>query len=223
MSFYDYIMFKPESQRDFSEILELMMEREFNIHKFYRVRDWKRLSEKLYNSQFKDNKHFELSFESLAYIINSLFGNEAIIAILKGKDGLTKEQLMNKVLEFKRSVREKFCKTNQIYLIANVNNMPINRYGIDNNGTIKLQTQDGRLKPISRCQDEGLFKFHSLSYLHCPDAEVGKVLNELNLLQSEGVFNEENEISMLELENIKRYGTFNVFKHIEKNIDNERD
>ena len=223
MQFYDYLMFKPESQRNFQKIMDLMLEEGFEICGLYHVPDWKSLSEKLYKGQLNSNQHFKVSFESLAYIINDLFGNDAIVDVVKGNNGLDEQQFYEKVLEFKKTIRKKFCKADQIYLVANIDKMPINRDGISNNGTLKLKSSNGVIKSISRCQDEGLYKFHSLSYIHCPDPDKEVVFNELYLLYKEKIFDKSNEISKKNLEKIMYYSTFKVLQTRKKIPEIERD
>ena len=223
MQFYDYLMFKPESQRNFQKITDLMIEEGFEICGLYHVADWKNLSKKLYNDQFSSNQHFKVSFESLAYIINDLFGNDAIVAVVKGNNGLDEQQFYDKVLKFKKMIRKKFCKTDQIYLVANIDKMPINRDGIINNGTLKLKSSNGVIKSISRCPEDGLYKFHSLSYIHCPDPDKKVVFNELYLLYKEKIFDKSNEISKKELEEIMHYSTFKVLQSRNKISEIEKD
>ena len=222
MNAYDYLMFKPESQKNFSKIFNLMLEEKFELCGFYHVNDWKSLSEKLYRSQL-ENQHFKVSFESLAYIINELFGNDAVICLIKENKEIEEQRFYEKVLAFKKRIRERFCKADQIYLVANIDKMPINRNGISNNGKLMLQSGNGTIKPITRCQEDGLFKFHSLSYIHCPDSDKEVVLNELHLLYKEGIIDKSNEISKESIEKIMQYATFSVLQPRKRIYEMERD
>ena len=79
----DYFMLKPESQRYFSEILDYIQKQNIEIKQFYKVNDWKSLSKLLYSKEFENNEEFRTGFESLSYITDSLYGNNAMaLAIL---------------------------------------------------------------------------------------------------------------------------------------------
>jgi len=215
MSFYNYVLFKPDSQRDFNEILEMMPKNNLKPYKYYFVHDWKKVSEILYKEQFDQNVNFKLSFESLAYIVNNLFGNKGVICIIKKEDNQELQDFVNNVLDFKIRVRERYCKKDEIILVANVDKMPIDRLQVRNNGKIRLIDSNGQLKEVKRYKKEGLYKFHSLSYIHCPDADIIKVLDEMNLLHNEGIIATQNEISIGQLNEIKKYRTFNVTNYKE--------
>lgn len=64
------------------------------------------------------NSEFETSFESLAYMINHLFGNEAIIALIKNTYG--NQELEKDILKFKKEIREKYSENNKIYVLMNL-------------------------------------------------------------------------------------------------------
>ena len=80
---YDYLMLKPESQKKFPEIYDKIQRSKLGSIKLYGVIDWTNLSKELYENQLKTNSEFETSFASLAYMINYLFGNEAIVVLIK--------------------------------------------------------------------------------------------------------------------------------------------
>lgn len=216
MSCYDYMMLKPESQKDFDKILNLTEKSSFDVVDFYRVNDWKTVSEALYNDQFNENINFKLTFQSLAYTINSLFGNKGIILLIRNGEDISNEVFAQKVVAFKHIVRDMFCKAKEIFLVSNISQMPLDRYGIANNGTLKIEDKDGKIKEISRCREEGLYKFHSLSYIHTPDADIRRVCVELKILEDLGVLTPNNIIGKSELVKMRKYGTFNTNIGVEK-------
>lgn len=79
---YDYLMLIPESQKKFPEIYDKIQRSKLGSIKLYGVIDWTNLSKELYENQLKTNSEFETSFASLAYMINYLFGNEAIVVLI---------------------------------------------------------------------------------------------------------------------------------------------
>ena len=42
----------------------------------------------------------------------------------------------------------------------------------------------GNLSKSSKIRGKGIFKFHTLSYIHSPDDNEEKILRELNILQN---------------------------------------
>lgn len=139
MENYDYFMLKPESQRYFSEIINYIKKQEIEIEQFYIVDDWKSLSKQLYSEEFKKNEGFETGFESLAYITDCLYGNNAIIATIKPKDTENYKQFTEKVIQIKKEIRNIYKKSDSFFFIGNTINMPINNSEKKINGTIKLE------------------------------------------------------------------------------------
>ncbi len=215
MSCYDFMMLKPESQKDFDKIFRMVEKSGFELVNLYRVKDWRSTSEKLYEDQFNENISFKLTFQSLAYTINCLFGNKGVVLLIRNKGNISDEIFVQKMVAFKHLVRDMFCRTNEIFLVSNISQMPLERYGISNNGTLKIQDKTGRIKEISRCREEGLYKFHSLSYIHTPDADIKRVGVELKILEDLGVLSKDNIIAKQELVNMRKYGTFNTDVGIE--------
>lgn len=80
------------------------------------------------------------------------------------------------------------------------------------------RTSHGNLRKSSRINEEGIFKFHTLSYIHSLDDNVEKIFRELNILQRFGVLSKNNEISKAELDKIEEYRTYwsIAYKKIEK-------
>lgn len=210
MSCYDFMMLKPESQKDFDTILKMVEKSGLDVVNLYRVKDWKSVSEALYDNQFNENINFKLTFQALAYTINSLFGNNGVILLIQNSEKISDEIFVQKMVAFKQLVRDRFCKVNEIFLVSNISQMSLERYGIPNNGTLKIQDKTGRIKEISRCREEGLYKFHSLSYIHTPDADIKRVGVELKILEDLGVLTKDNIISKQELMKMRKYGTFNT-------------
>ena len=88
---YDYLMLKPESQKNFQR----------------------------YMIKYKEvNSEFETSFESLAYMINYLFGNEAIVVLIKNI--YSNENFEKDILKFKKEIREKYSESGKLYLLINL-------------------------------------------------------------------------------------------------------
>lgn len=76
------------------------------------------------------------------------------------------------------------------------------------------------LRKSSKISGEGIFKFHTLSYIHSPDDNEEKILRELNILQKLRILSKNNEISKEELDMIKKYKTYEILTHRE--IEKER-
>lgn len=79
----------------------------------------------------------------------------------------------------------------------------------------------GNFRKNSRISDEGIFKFHTLSYIHSPDDNKEKILRELNILQKLRILSNNNEISKQELDIMKKYKTYDVIecREIEKDME----
>lgn len=106
--------------------------------KLYGVTDWKNLSKEIYKNQLKMNSEFETSFESLAYMINHLFGNEAIIALIKNTYG--NQELEKDILKFKKEIREKYSENNKIYVLMNLSK--IKEINTDDTKTSEILLKD---------------------------------------------------------------------------------
>ena len=135
----DYFMLKPESQRYFSEILDYIQKQNIEIKQFYKVHDWKSLSKQLYSKEFENNEEFRTGFESLSYITDSLYGNNAIILIIKPKVDMEENEFAEKVVKIKKEIRNIYKKSDSFFLIGNALNMPINNESKKANGIIKIQ------------------------------------------------------------------------------------
>ena len=77
------------------------------------------------------------------------------------------------------------------------------------------------MRKSSRISEEGIFKFHTLSYIHSPDDNAEDVLKELKLLQKLRIISKKNEISNVELDMIKKYKTYEVIT--DREIQTERE
>lgn len=142
MENYDYFMLKPESQRYFKEIINYIKSKNIQIHEFYKVNDWRNLSKKLYSEEFKKSEDFETGFESLAYITDCLYGNNAIIVVIKPNENEDYMEFTQKVLQVKREIRNIYKKSDSFFLIGNPINMPITATDKKINGALKLQDID---------------------------------------------------------------------------------
>lgn len=210
MENYDYFMLKPESQRYFSEIINYIKKQQIEIKHFYKVEDWKNLSKKLYSEEFKKSDDFETGFESLAYITDCLYGNNAIIAVIKSKENDDYEQFTKKVLQIKKEIRNIYKKSDSFFFIGNPINMPINATDKKINGTLKLQDQNGNIQEVPKGQEEGMYQFHSFNYIHCPNADKTEINREFEILRNTGVLKPENIIPNEVVEKIGKYKSFNV-------------
>ena len=115
---YDYLMLKPESQKRFPEIYDEIKRRKLGNIRLYGVTDWMNLSKELYKNQLKTNSEFETSFESLAYMINYLFGNEAVVILIQNIYG--NENFEKDILKLKKEIREKYSESDKLYLLINL-------------------------------------------------------------------------------------------------------
>ena len=210
MEKYDYFMLKPESQRYFSEIINYIKQQNIQIHQFYKVNDWKNLSKKLYSEEFKKSDDFETGFESLAYITDCLYGNNAVIALIKPGENENYEQFTEKVLQIKKDIRNLYKKSDSFFFIGNPINMPIQAADKKVNGKIKLQDQNGNLQEVPKGHEDGMYQFHSFNYIHCPNPNVGEIEREFEILCNTGVLTDENVISNDMVEEISKYKSFNV-------------
>lgn len=146
----DYFMLKPESQRYFSEILDYIQKQNIEIKQFYKVHDWKNLSKQLYSREFENNEEFRTGFESLSYITDSLYGNNAIIIVIKPSTDMDEKQFAEKVLHIKKEIRNIYKKSDRFFLIGNALNMPINAESKKINGTIKIQDTNRKFARSSK-------------------------------------------------------------------------
>ena len=115
---YDYLMLKPESQKKFPDIYDEIRRKKLGSIKLYGVTDWINLSRELYKDQLKTNNEFKTSFMSLAYMINYLFGNEAIIVLIKNI--YSNENFEKDILNFKKEIREKYSESDKLYMLINI-------------------------------------------------------------------------------------------------------
>lgn len=115
---YDYLMLKPESQKKFPDIYDEIRRKKLGSIKLYGVTDWINLSMELYKDQLKKNNEFKTSFMSLAYMINYLFGNEAIIVLIKNI--YSNENFEKDILNFKKEIREKYSESDKLYMLINI-------------------------------------------------------------------------------------------------------
>ena len=87
---YDYLMLKPESQKKFPEIYDKIQRSKLGSIKLYGVIDW----------------------------INYLFGNEAIVVLIKNI--YDNENFEKDILKFKKEIREKYSESDKLYLLINL-------------------------------------------------------------------------------------------------------
>lgn len=205
---YSYFIIKPDGIRFINKIFEKFNEN-FNEIRFFRIEDYESVIKKLYfrNYQTKGEK-FAKSFEQYLHASRSIFGKEALLAIVADPNNNDYDIFRQKVYDIKKSIREEFMDLN-VCLISNENSEEQKNY-------IKIVNLNGEEIKSIYSGKMGNYRINELNVIHCPDTDLQSTCEELRILCDLGVINEKNLLGNKNIEELLKYGTLNGFEPNDK-------
>lgn len=176
---YAYVMVKPDGSKYVMKIVDLI-EKNLELEDIYfiRVGDWKSISEKIYDAKNEWTPHFYTTFSIYADSVNELFGNTALIILIKFKTDLYEEYL-EKIYNIKKEIRMYRNKSFALVTDASKN---YNENGKLPSTTLKIFNEDGSEKDPYYISSVGFHDFHALNIIHSPDPKISSIIREMKIL-----------------------------------------
>lgn len=205
---YSYFIIKPDGIRFINKIFEKFNEN-FNEIRFFRIENYESVIKKLYfrNYQTKGEK-FAKSFEQYLQASRSIFGKEALLAIVADPNNNDYDIFRQKVYDIKMAIREEFMDLN-VCLVSNENIEESKNY-------IKIVNLNGEEIKSIYSGKIGNYRINRLNVIHCPDTDLQSTCEELRILCDLGVINEKNLLGNKNIEELLKYGTLNGFEPNDK-------
>lgn len=197
-------MVKPDGLRYLLEIEQMIIASGFKICGRYSVYNWEVVAKQIYEKSISEHDElFEKEFYGHIWLNKYLFGNYAIVLLLKFQD-FEDRRLLERIMEMKLRIRRRFnASKNGTFIVA----LDMNRINLSSNlipsSNLVLQTENGIMtfdNNISQC---GKFSSFYFQYVHCPDPSVIDAQNELNILKRLGVISVHNLICNEEWKKLK--------------------
>jgi len=205
---YSYFIIKPDGVRFINRIY-IRFNDSFQEIRLFRIEDYESVIKKLYfrHYQAKGDK-FAKSFEQYLYASRSLFGKQALLAIVADKSNEDYDEFRKKVYNTKMAIREEFANMN-VSIISNEISQEPNNY-------IKIVNQDGEEIQSVYSGKKGNYRISKLNIIHCPDSDLQSTSEELKILCDIGVINENNLLGKKNIDELLKYGTLNGFEPNDK-------
>lgn len=196
--YYSYFLIKPDGIRFLDDICKTI-EENYKV-RYYAIRDFSSIVKKLYHANFKTRgEEFRKSFEAYLYGLINLFGNQTILAMVSG-ESQTYEQFVKGVYNTKIKIRDKHVNDN-IGIVTN--------YGEVEENKIQLISRDGKTTSPRILKGFGHHRINNINIIHCPDADIRTTIDELNILEKQGIISDGNMITDKMMQDMKRYTTTN--------------
>ena len=201
---YSYFIIKPDGIRFINKIFE-----KFKEIRFFRIEDYESVIKKLYFRHYQTKgEKFAKSFEQYLQASRSIFGKEALLAIVADPNNNDYDIFRQKVYDIKMSIRKDLMDLN-VCLVSNENSEEPKNY-------IKIVNLNGEeIKSIYSRKMEN-YRINNLNVIHCPDTELKSTCEELKILCDIGVINEKNLFGNKNIEELLKYGTLNGFEPNDK-------
>lgn len=203
-----YLLFKPESEKHFSEMRQYI-ENNFEKVQYFAVLDWQHIIRKLYHKHYEEKgESFEDMLEALLESVNQLYGNNAIIALVKDTS-VEKDKLVKRVYQTKKHLRNLYSKPNAISIISNSDELGIHQHKKIKN-KIKIIDENGEEKRFKCMNLPGNYRIQFLNFIHSPDDSVKENDEELTILQQEGILSRRFLMSKEDVDLVGQYKTFAI-------------
>ena len=201
---YSYFIIKPDGIRFINKIFE-----KFKEIRFFRIEDYESVIKKLYFRHYQTKgEKFAKSFEQYLQASRSIFGKEALLAIVADPNNNDYDIFRQKVYDIKMSIRKDLMDLN-VCLVSNENSEEPKNY-------IKIVNLNGEeIKSIYSRKMEN-YRINNLNVIHCPDTELKSTCEELKILCDIGVINEKNLFGNKNIQELLKYGTLNGFEPNDK-------
>lgn len=202
-----YMIVKPEGARFLNELEQTLNDNGLQIITVFSAPNWGNLARKLYEPQLlSSDLAFNVGFETHLWLVQYLFGNQALILILDIKDikGSIDTQVQF-VKDVRNYFRTKLAETNDnTFIIAvNLDRLPGEAYiGTGVTGQLGVLNSNSPFSPLAETNFEGRWDNHFFKYIHAPD-DVNALIYEWAVLKELEVLSTKNKISRKEWEILK--------------------
>ena len=205
---YSYFVIKPDGIRYFPEIYK-ELEGKFDNIRYYKLDNFSSLIKKLYFRNFeKKGQKLVDSFEQYLYASESIFGNEAILAIVSDKDEKNAQEFRQKVFDLKMKIRDTYSNNN-IGVISN--------YATNNKKNfVKIVDEDGNIQKQMMFNDDGSYRISFFNVIHSPDPDLKSTVEELSIICKSDVLDESKLLDEERINEFKRFKTTNGFRDRKK-------
>lgn len=195
-----FIIAKPYSAQFLESLLETVTRNGLQPHSIYSTDKWSEIAREIYQKNVnRIGQEFKVGLEGHIKLVNYFFGNRAAVLLLSSENQeINLETALSLTQKVKRELRSKTPggeKLEDIVVFMNLDQVDIgcDPQGICPTGIIGIQDEGGNFKGISK--NSGRWDYYYFKYLHAPD-NIGELLEELNTLETMGVLDPQNEISV---------------------------
>lgn len=204
-----YFLFKPDSEKKFGEMREYI-EKNFQAVIYFAVEDWEKTIKILYKKHYDyKGDAFADSYESFLAVMRNLYGKHAIIAVVQDKR-CSKAELVNRVFNTKKFLRNKYCKPNAIGLISNTAVLPEVKQKRRIKNNIKIVDINGRENKLKSMASVGEYRLHFLNFLHSPDDDVNENDNEIIMLLENDFLSTSKLMTEEDVNLVAKYKTYEI-------------
>lgn len=198
-----FLIAKPYSGQYLELLLGVISKNGLHPHSIYATDRWGEIARKIYQKNIdRMGSEFKVGLEGHIRLVNFLFGNRAIILLLKGSDSnaLDEEETLMLAQKVKNELRSQAPggeKLEDIIVFMNLAQIDIGCEigGVVATGILGLRDDEGNFKAISKIS--GAWDYYYFKYVHAPD-NLQELYEELEILQKMGALNPDTEISFQE-------------------------
>lgn len=199
-----YLILKPNAAKHYQQIIQEIEANQFQILGQYAIMDYESINMALHIEQPKSLKYIM----PISRMYNDFYGNYAILIVI-AKKNITYEHFCIQVASLKRYLRDKM-KLSYVSFAFNTAEL-----GEENERQrLIILSKDGTELAKDEFNKEGTFMVFYVNEIHSPDDSVANTIKEMKLLLSLDSFNENLKIPKSIVENMKRYGTFELLKDL---------
>lgn len=204
-----YFLFKPDAEKKFGEMREYI-ENKFPKVRYFAVTNWSDTIKKLYYKHYETKgEKFSDMFEPFLASVNELYGNYAIIAVVKDDD-IPKEELVKRVFETKQTLRNKYSKPESLGIISNTASMPEVKQHRRILNKVEVTDFEGKRKKTKYMNGPGEYRIHFLNYIHSPDDSTEENDKEMLILAENNLLSAKNLMTKEQIDFVSKYKTFEI-------------
>ena len=199
-----YMIFKPNAEKHYKEMLEQIEENNFELVAQYAIFDYDTVNMALHQEQPEAMKYII----PISRMYKDFYGNYAILIII-GKRNITYENFCIQVSSLKRMLRSKY----DLPYIAYAFNTAL--IGQENEHQhIIITDRNGVNIPQGRFEEEGTYMLFLNNAIHSPDEKIESLDKEMKLLYDMGIIDDKLILPKPVINNISRYRTFEFLKDL---------
>lgn len=197
-----YLILRPNAAKHYKAILKEIERHQFNIINQYAILDYETVNMALHINQ----PYLMEYIIPISQMFKDFYGNYGVLIVI-GKSCITYENFCMQVFSLKKYLRNKFQFSYISYAFDT------SELGQENkHEKLIILAPNGSEIPKDTFNHEGTYMVLSINEVHSPDDTVKTTLDELALLLSMNLLENDRIIPKTIIESIKRYNTFEFLK-----------